>query len=61
MDFKAVAEATNNPHIVKQHTKGARVEKVIRIIRKDSVHIASSEHTSAQPNPESVHHASDLL
>lgn len=61
MDFKAVAEATNNPHIVKQHTKGARVEKVIRIIRKDSVHIAPSEHTPAQPNPESVHRASDLL
>lgn len=61
MDFKAVAEATNNPHIAKRHTKGARVEKVIRIIRKDSVHIASSEHTPAQPTLESVHHASDLL
>ena len=62
MDFKAVAEATNNPHIVKRHTKGARVEKVIRIIRKDSVHIASSEHTPAQSNLEPmVHHASDLL
>lgn len=61
MDFKAVAEATNNPHIVKRHNKDARVEKVIRIIRKDSVHIASSEHTQAQPNLEPVHRASDLL
>lgn len=60
MDFKAVAEATNNSHIVKQHTKGARVEKVIRSIRKDSVHIPS-EHTPAQTPPEPVQRASDRL